>query len=136
MRCLNLFGMPGLLQNKEAAMTFSEMLETVEKNLELAAGEHKLLISDVIRMVCDYCNLSENCIPDILEPVIRKKVKGILNYEEANGTGYHPEVASIKEGDGSITWVQTDGNTKESIYGLSSSDKAALRRHRRLRGYD
>lgn len=57
MRCLNLFGMPGLLQNKEAAMTFSEMLETVEKNLELAAGEHKLLISDVIRMVCDYCNL-------------------------------------------------------------------------------
>ena len=44
MRCLNLFGMPGLLQNKEAAMTFSEMLETVEKNLELAAGEHKLLI--------------------------------------------------------------------------------------------
>ena len=71
-----------------------------------------------------------------VEPVIRKKVKGILNYEEANGTGYHPEVASIKEGDGSITWVQTDGNTKESIYGLSSSDKAALRRHRRLRGYD
>ena len=58
MRCLNLFGMPGLLQNKEAAMTFSEMLETVEKNLELAAGEHKLLISDMIRMVCDYCNLS------------------------------------------------------------------------------
>ena len=117
-------------------MTFSEMLETVEKNLELAAGEHKLLISDVIRMVCDYCNLSENCIPDILEPGSRKKVKGILDYEEANGTGYHPEVASIKEGDGSITWVQTDGNTKESIYGLSSSDKAALRRHRRLRGYD
>ena len=51
MRCLNPFGMPGLLQNKEAVMTFSEMLENVEKNLELTAGEHKLLISDMIRMV-------------------------------------------------------------------------------------
>ncbi len=99
-------------------MTFSEMLETVEKNLELAVGEHKLLISDVILMVCDYCHLNENCIPDILEPVIRKKVKGIMDYEEANGTGYHPEVASIKEGDGSITWAQTDGNTKESIWAV------------------
>lgn len=116
-------------------MTFSEMLETIEKNLELAAGEHKLLISDMILMVCDYCNLNENCIPDILEPVIRKKVKGILDYEEANGTGYHPEVASIKEGDGSITWAQTEGNTRASIYELNASDKAALKRHRRLRGY-
>ena len=68
--------------------------------------------------------------------MIRKKVKGILDYEAANGTGYHPEIASIKEGDGSITWAQTDGNTKASIYGLSASDKADLRRHRRLRGYD
>lgn len=116
-------------------MTHSEMLKTVEKNLGLGAGEQTLMISDVILMVCDYCNLDQNYIPDILEPVIRKKVKGIMDYEERNGTGYHPEVASIKEGDGSITWAQTDGNTKESIYGLSSSDKAALRCHRRLRGY-
>lgn len=116
-------------------MIYSEMLETVEKNLKLGAGEYGLLISDVILSVCDYCNLDQSCIPDILEPVIRKKVKGILDYEAANGTEYRPEVASIKEGDGSITWAQTDGNTKASIYGLSDSDKAALRRHRRLRGY-
>ncbi len=116
-------------------MTASEMLETVKKNLKIKDDSQDLAISDVILAVCDYCNLSQECIPDILEPVIRKKMKGILDYEEANGTGYQPEVASIKEGDGTITWAQTEGNTKATIYGLSDGDKAALRRHRRLRGY-
>ena len=117
-------------------MDRTEMMTEVKKNLKLLDDTQDLVISDTILAVCDYCNLSQDCIPDILEPVIRKKVKGILDYEEANGTGYPPEVASIKEGDGSITWAQTDGNTKTSIYGLSASDKADLRRHRRLRGYD
>ncbi len=116
-------------------MTASEMLETVKKNLKIEDDSQDLVISDVILTVCDYCNLSQECIPDILEPVIRRKIKGIMDYEAANGTGYQPEVASIKEGDGTITWAQTEGNTKASIYGLSDSDKAALRRHRRLRGY-
>lgn len=116
-------------------MTYSEMLKTVEKNLGLGTEEHERMVSDVVLMVCDYCNLNRECIPDILEPVIRRKVKGILDYEEVHGDGFHPEVASIKEGDGSITWAQTEGNTKVSIYGLSDGDKAALRRHRRLRGY-
>ena len=116
-------------------MTASEMLETVKKNLKIEDDSQDLVISDVILTVCDYCNLSQECIPDILEPVIRRKIKGIMDYEAANGTGYQPEGASIKEGDGTITWAQTEGNTKASIYGLSDSDKAALRRHRRLRGY-
>ncbi len=116
-------------------MTASEMLEAVKKNLKIEDDSRDLVISDVILAVCDYCNLSQMCIPDILEPVIRKKIKGILDYEAANGTGYQPEIASIKEGDGTITWAQTEGNTKATIYGLSDSDKAALRRHRRLRGY-
>ncbi len=116
-------------------MTISEMLETVKKNLDIQDNSQDLAISDMALAVCDYCNLSQECIPDILEPVIRRKVKGIMDYEAVNGTGYQPEVASIKEGDGSITWAQTEGNTKATIYGLSDSDKAALRRHRRLRGY-
>lgn len=116
-------------------MTSMEMMERVRDNLRLDTADFDLRISDVIHDVCDYCNLNMQCIPDILEPVIRKKVKGIIDYEAANGTGYRPEVASIKDGDGSITWAQTEGNTKVSIYGLSDSDKAALRRHRRLRGY-
>lgn len=116
-------------------MTALEMLEAVKKNLKIEDDSQDLAISDVILAVCDYCNLFQECVPDILEPVIRKKIRGIMDYEAANGTGYQPEVASIKEGDGSITWAQTEGNTKATIYGLSDSDKAALRRHRRLRGY-
>lgn len=117
-------------------MTSEEMAERVKKNLKFEDDSRDVMILDVILTVCDYCNLSQESIPDILEPVIRKKVKGIIDYEAANGSGYYPEVSSIKEGDGSITWAQTEGNTKASIYGLSEADKGALRRHRRLRGYD
>ena len=114
-------------------MTASEMKTTVKSNLDIKDDTRDLLISDVILLICDYCNLDQQRIPDILEPIIRKKAKGIIDYEVANGTDYHPEVASIKDGDGSITWAQTDGNTKASIYGLSASDRKDLRRHRRLR---
>ena len=54
-------------------MTASEMAETVKKNLKLEDDSQDLVISDVILAVCDYCNLSQECIPDILEPVIRRK---------------------------------------------------------------
>ena len=116
-------------------MSSKEMLQIVKQNLRLDTEDHDMMISDIILTVCDYCNLNPGCIPDILEPFVRKKVKGIIDYEAAEGTEYNPEIASIKEGDGSITWAQTEGNTKASIYGLSESDKAGLRRHRRLRGY-
>lgn len=116
-------------------MTRMEMTEQVHKNLRLDTYDHDLKISDVIQDVCDYCGLPGDCIPEGLEPFIRRKVQGMITYEEVNGTGYSPEVASIKEGDGSITWAQTEGNTKASIYGLSEADKKALRRYRRLRGY-
>ena len=116
-------------------MNSNEMLQTVKQNLRLGTEDHDLIISDLILTVCDYCNLNPDCVPDILEPFVRKKAKGIIDYEAVEGNGYNPEIASIKEGDGSITWAQTEGNTKASIYGLSESDKAGLRRHRRLRGY-
>ena len=116
-------------------MTTSEIMGTVKNNLGIQDDKSDLLISDVILMVCDYCNLEPDCIPDILEPFVRKKAKGIIDYEAAEGTGYNPEIASIKEGDDGITWAQTEGNTKASIYGLSANDEASLRRHRRLRGY-
>ena len=116
-------------------MNRKEMLQTVKQNLRLGTEDHDLIISDLILTVCDYYNLDPDCIPDILEPFVRKKAKGIIDYEAVEGNGYNPEIASIKEGDGSITWAQTEGNTKASIYGLSESDKAGLRRHRRLRGY-
>ena len=73
--------------------------------------------------------------PDLLEPFVRKKFKGIIDYEAAKGTGYQQDISSIKEGDGSITYSTNGSNSREGIYGLSDTDKAALRRFRRLRGY-
>lgn len=116
-------------------MTTSEMMERVKSNLNLTDTMYDLMISDVILSVCDYCNFGLDKIPEILEPFIRKKVKGIIDYEAVNGSGFTPEVQSIREGDGSITWAQTEGNTKATIYGLSDNDKKLLKRHRRLRGY-
>lgn len=104
----------------------------IKQNLVFTECE-ELTISDMVDLVCNYCNITSECIPETLEPFIRRKVKGILDYEAVNGSGYHPEVTQIKEGDGSITWAQTDGNTKNSIYNLNESDKRSLKRYRRLR---
>lgn len=117
-------------------MDSNMMLEAVKRNLRLETEDYDLTIMDIILAVCDYCNQDPSCIPDILEVFVRKKIKGIIDYESTMGTGFRQEIESIREGDGSITWAQTEGNTKASIYGLSESDKKALRRHRRLRGYD
>ena len=116
-------------------MTSSEMLEKVKSNLKLEDDARDLDISDVILSVCDYCNLSQEELPDLLEPIIRKKAKGNIDYEAAKGIGYQQDISSIKEGDGTITYATGGSNSREGIYGLSDSDKTALRRFRRLRGY-
>ncbi|RHV84239.1 hypothetical protein DXA97_18305 [Clostridium sp. OF09-36] len=116
-------------------MTKSEMLITVKNNLKLEDDTRDLDISDVILGVCDYCNLSPEDLPDDLEPFVRRKVKGVVDYEMVHGPGYTQEIASIKEGDGSITYATDSSNSRENIYGLSGADKAILRRFRRLRGY-
>ena len=116
-------------------MTKSEMLTEVKRNLKIEDETQDLAISDVILLVCEYCNINTESIPEALERIIRKKAKGIIDYEEANGAGFTQDIASIKEGDGSISYVTSGTNGKEGIYGLSDSDKAALRLYRRLRGY-
>lgn len=117
-------------------MTKSEMLIAVKNNLKLQDDTRDLDISDVILSICDYCNLDPDCLPELLEPVIRKKVKGIIDYEVVKGTGYQQDISAIKEGDGSITYATGGSNSRDGIYGLSDADKSGLRRFRRLRGYD
>ena len=90
-------------------MTFSEMLEKVKSNLKIEDDTRDLNISDVILSVMDY--------------------------ETVKGTGYQQDIASIKEGDGSITYATDGSNSREGVYGLSDADKTVLRRYRRLRGY-
>ena len=62
-------------------MTISEMEIAVKNNLGIKDDTRDILISDVILLVCDYCNLDQESIPNILEPVIRKKAKDIIDYE-------------------------------------------------------
>lgn len=109
------------------------MLSTIKSNLRLDTSDYDLTIDDLINDVCSYCNLNHSCIPDDLESVVRRKVKGIMDYEAANGTGYIKDVSSIKEGDGTVTFAA--GATKDAVYNWSSRDFVTLKRYRRLRGY-
>lgn len=106
------------------------MIAKVKENLKIDNDEKDLIISDVIQEVISYCNLKD--LPEEIEPFIRRKVKTIMYYEKENGTEAVFDVKSIKEGDTSITY-NTDEVSRETIYGLSDSDKNTLQQFRRLR---
>lgn len=113
-------------------MTSDEMRRKVKRNLRLDTDDHDLRIRDVIQETCDYCNLPLECLPDGLEPFIRGKVKAMISFEEEKGSGYGAEVASISEGDTSVSFVQTEENTREFIFRLNEADKNCLNRYRRM----
>ena len=114
-------------------MVKEDMLQLIKDNLKLQTEDYDLVIMDFIQETGTYCNLEE--LPEALEPFVRKKIKGIIDYEAFKGPGYQQEIASIKEGDGSITYATGGSNSREGIYGLSDADKTVLRRYRRLRGH-
>ncbi|MFY9176740.1 MAG: hypothetical protein WAO47_09830 [Caldicoprobacterales bacterium] len=111
-------------------MLKDELRELVKFNLKTDDDTKDLLIDDVIQEVLNYCNLKEP--PKELEPFIRKKVKTIIDYEKENGSDSVFDIKSIKEGDTSITY-DTEKTSRESIYGLSDSDRKALQQFRRVR---
>jgi hypothetical protein len=111
-------------------MTAEELMAKVKVNLAISGNDKDLTISDVIQEALNFCNLTE--LPEALEPYIRKKAKGIIDYEAENGTATTFDVKSIKEGDSSITYNVDEKTSKETIYGLSERDKSTLRRFRRL----
>ena len=112
-------------------MTREELLSKVKENLKLEDDSKDLIISDAIQEVINYCNLKEP--PAELEPFIRKKAQGIMNYEKENGTESVFDVKSIKEGDTSISYFVDKDFSKEAVYGLSKNDKKSLQAFRRLR---
>lgn len=111
-------------------MLNNELKALVKANLDISDTSQDLIISDVIQETLNYCNLKE--LPEVLEPFIRRKVKAIIDYENENGSDNVFDVKSIKEGDVSITY-DTDHISKETIYGLSESDKKFLQQFRRTR---
>lgn len=112
-------------------MTAEELRSRVKENLRLETEDFDLQIMDIIRDVCDYCNLED--IPGGLEPYVRRKWKGIMEYEQENGSGYHVGIASIGEGDTSVSFNHTEEDSKSYVYGLNEDDKAQLNRYRKLR---
>lgn len=112
-------------------MITTDLIQKIKDNLKITDDSKDLIISDVILEALNYCNLEE--LPAGLEPYIRKKVQGIINYEAENGTGSVFDVASIREGDTTTTYNVSKDFSRETIYGLSDRDKTTLREFRRLR---
>ena len=112
-------------------MLTEQLISKVKENLNITGVERNLTISDVIQEVINFCHLSE--LPIELEPFVRKKVQGIINYEAENGTTSVFDVKSIKEGDATTTYNVDEKTSKETIYGLSDRDKKTLQSFRRLR---
>lgn len=113
-------------------MTAEEMAGRVKKNLRLDTDDHDLRIRDVIQEVCDYCNLPLECLPDGLEPFVRGKVQGMITFGMEKGDGFQAEVASISEGDTSVSFVQSGENTREYVCRLNEADRSRLNRYRRM----
>ena len=116
-------------------ITQKEMIDRVKQSLALDTEDRDVQIKDLIGEVCDYCNLDRDMLPEPLETHIRKKVRGILDYEKIYGQDYRQDIASIKEGDGTITYASGSGNSRQDIYQWTDSEKRNLRKYRRLR-YD
>ena len=112
-------------------MVTSELITLIKTNLKINDDTKDLIINDTIQDALNYCNLKG--LPIELEPYIRKKVQAIINYELENGTTSIFDIKSISEGDTSITYNVDENISKETIYGLSITDKLALQSFRRTR---
>ncbi|HHT03009.1 MAG TPA: DNA-packaging protein [Bacteroidales bacterium] len=112
-------------------MLTSELVTLVKANLKVTGDEKDLIINDIIQETINYCNLKE--LPVELEPFIRKKTQSIINYELENGTTSVFDIRSISEGDTSITYNVDNKTSKDTIYGLSETNKKALQSFRRTR---
>lgn len=110
-------------------MTLTGMIELVKENLKIMDSGRDLLMSDLIREVMEYCNLTE--LPAELEPFIRRKIKTVIDYEAEFGNKAVFDVKAVKEGDTQVTYA--DETSLKHIYGLSAGDKQLLSRYRRLR---
>ena len=118
-------------------MTKSEMITSIKEKLNITNNSRDILIDDIILLSLGYCNIRSSELPDGIEPIIRRKIKTIIDYEikiEASpllNSAY--EVKSLTEGDSSVTFNVTNDNSRDTIYDLSTTDKRALRKFRRLR---
>lgn len=116
-------------------MTKDEMFLLVKRNASIEVNIKDSIISDFIISVLEYCNRTD--LPENIEPFIRKKIKGIIAYEDKAENGLlNPNITSIREGDESISYHISEADTKDGIYGFTKEDKAYLSKFRKVRNYD
>lgn len=110
-------------------MTKAEMVALVAGKLQSENTQH---VEDIVLMAAEYCNLEDD-LPEGMEPIIRKKVKQILDYEANFGSDVAVDVKSVKSGDTSWTYNTDNGSARDVVYGFSKKELSDLARYRRLR---
>lgn len=120
-----------------SVMDKATTIATVKANLNITGTDRDLLIGDIWQNVVNYINWKNNegsyVMPEELEPLVRAKTKGVIDYETSFGTGQVLDVASQTEGECSWTYNVSGTSSRDSVYGFSTSDFGKLNAFRKLR---
>ncbi len=114
-----------------SVMDKATTIATVKANLNITGTDRDLLIGDIWQNTVNYIN--QEGVPEELEPFIRAKTKGVIDYETSFGTGQVLDVASQTEGECSWTYNVSGTSSRDSVYGFSTSDFGKLNAFRKLR---
>lgn len=106
-------------------------IASVKVALGLADDTRDELIGDIWENAVTYMNLEELPLP--LIPLIKSKVKRVIDYEAQVGSGNALDVTSQTEGKCSWTFSTDANNTRDAIYGFGPSEFSQLRRFRKTR---
>jgi len=120
-----------------SVMDKATTIATVKANLNITGTDRDLLIGDIWQNVVNYINWKNNegsyVMPEELEPLVRAKTKGVIDYEASFGSGNVLDVASQTEGECSWTFNISGASSRDSVYGFSNSDFGRLNMFRKLR---
>lgn len=114
-----------------ATLTQDAALRLIKQNLVIVGNERDILIRDCWQNAVNYLNTGE--LPAELEPLIRAKVKGVMDYEAEFGEGQVLDISSQTEGKCSWTYNVSPESCRDTVYGFSPKDFAQLNNYRRLR---
>lgn len=114
-----------------AVMDKDTTIQTVKTNLQLTDNTRDQLIGDIWQNTVNYINWEG--VPEELEPFVRSKVKGVIDYEAQFGAGNVLDVVSQTEGKCSWTFNISGTSSIDSVYGFSKSDFGRLNTFRKLR---
>jgi hypothetical protein len=112
-------------------LTKEETITLVKTHLSISTNTRDQLISDIWQNAVNYLNTKG--LPEELEPMVRTKVKGIIDYETQFGDGNVIDVTSQTEGKCSWTYALTADSSRNGIYNFNTSDFNQLNLFRKVR---